>query len=100
MKIQNEMKRLLNIYGKEVSDKLLNNDFELVKLGQHTAIVKVDDEFFSVWMANSDENTNFYDSLDVDYCNIMTSLLTKFYSIPKEIRSQVRNNIKEKQKLV
>lgn len=100
MNIKTEMERLIKIYGKEISDKLLKNDFELEKFGKHTATVKVDDEYFSIWIANSDEHTNFYDSLDFGYDDILTKLLTKFSEIPEDIRTQVRNNIKDKQKQI
>jgi len=100
MTIKTEIERLIKIYGKEISDKLLNNEFELINLEECTATVKIDDEYFSIWMANDDECTNFYDTLDIGYDDILTKILTKFSEIPEGIRTQVRNNIKEKQKLV
>ena len=98
MKIKTEIERLIKIYGDEISDKLLKKDFELIEIDQYTATVKIDNEYFAIWMANNDENTNFYDSLQLELSDILTKLLTKYSKIPEGIRSQVRDNIKEKQK--
>jgi len=98
MKVKTEIERLIKIYGKEISDKLLKKEFNIIKTGNCTTTVEVDGEYFSIWMENSDENTNFYDTLDFGYDDILTKLLTKYSEIPEDIRSKVRDNIKEKQK--
>ena len=98
MKVKTEIERLIKIYGKEISDKLFKNEFELIELGNCTAEVMVDDEYFSIWMANSDEHTNFYDSLSFGLSDILTKLLTKYSEIPEEMRTKIRENINIKQK--
>jgi len=96
MNIKNEIERLIKIYGKEIAQKLYDGKFELESSGDHTSEVKVDDEYFSIWMANSDDNTDFYDNLRSDYCDIMTKLCSKYSHIKKEYRAKIRENIKVK----
>jgi len=99
MNVKNEIERLIKIYGSEVCGALLQGEFELMQPSDATATVKVGDEYFSVWMANEDYNTEFYDSLFGPFeDDVMTKLLKKYYPIPEDQRSPIRNNIKEKQK--
>jgi len=97
MNIKEEIKILVQLYSQEVSNKLLKNDFELVEqVRQHTAIVLVDGEYYSIWMANDDSNTDYYDDASIDGDKTMTFLFSKYAPIPEVLRKQIRDNIKLK----
>ncbi|NCU40182.1 hypothetical protein EOL73_00300 [Candidatus Saccharibacteria bacterium] len=54
-------KGFIKLYRKyQQNESVLNNDFEVLKRGEHTTVIKCGEYVCEVWMANLQENTGLY----------------------------------------
>jgi len=57
--MRNVKKELENLQ-RYFEDKILDDDFSVVKIGRHTAEIKIDGLEFSIWLANDVNSTYTY----------------------------------------
>jgi hypothetical protein len=89
-----EIKKMIAEVQKYFMDKLLSKDFKLIKVGEYTVTISIDEYIFLLWTSNGAAFLNFHGLNTIIMPNLNTEQVALLWPYIEELRNKEADNIK------